>query len=705
LTDFPAPLEDSNSIDANIRQTSRTKSLKARLSSLSGRTKLLLSIWALFLLLVAFGVHGSSTGVTAAWWAPEKPNTGYLFQSASADGGLQDVLPKARLIRWDEFLIATPLALSQLSHSPRFPLINTNIGSGQNMLLSPQAPVLHIATLARPATWGYFVFGAQRGLAWYWWFGVFSCFTVLYLLLELILKGHSGLAAFGAFWFCASAYVVCWSLWPAHLVFFAALSCLTSYHLLASQKASTQIVCAVLLGLGIPGFVMFLYPPWQVPVGYLVLLIFVGLFIRDRIDLSLRQAARFKLLCLTGALLLASGLTLSFLITSLPDLKIMSNTVYPGRRVSLGGDYSFAMLFKGMYNVATIYAGEPEIGNESEASSFYYLFPAVFIAACLSKYWTRKLGVIGWLLVLYLVAMLVFLLIGFPERIARLTFMSYVPPYRADIGAGLASICLCVYALAVAKDMNKQGTWRKILPWIVSAAVVLLFLLHGRALTNAADGFPPANAVLIIALFAGFLSYCLLAGRSTSFCGALSAILIITCAFFNPLATNLDHIYDSELARQVLKLNNQSTDRPLWICYGGGHPGVLVTTLGGRSLTGSQWPPQLSIWRRLDKTGVYEEVYNRYALVRATYRPGADAVSFDNTQADLFEVGISPDHPVLKEMGARYVLAMGDAQRAVEQSKLDLIYKSSNENFSILEIPSENRDAPGPVGKSANGQR
>lgn len=124
---------------------------------------------------------------------------------------------------------------------------------------------------------------------------------------------------------------------------------------------------------------------------------------------------------------------------------------------------------------------------------------------------------------------------------------------------------------------------------------------------------------------------------------------------------------------------------------------MLVTMLGGRSLTGSQWPPQLSIWRQLDKSGVYEEVYNRYALVRLTYRPDAESVSFDNPQADLFEVGISPDHRVLREMGARYVLAMGDAQQAVEQSKLDLIYKSSNESFSIFEIPGDNRNARGPA--------
>jgi hypothetical protein len=672
------------------------QTIAAFIASLAVRTKYLLGLWVFFLVLVAFGIHGSSTGVTAGWWAPEKPYSGYLFNPpqnlSSADhGGLQELLmAKAQGIRWDELLITTPLALSQLSHHPRFPVVNTNIGNGQNMLISPHVPVWHVATLARPATWGYFFLGAQRGLAWYWWFRVFSCFTVLFLLLEVVLKGNLKLAAFGGFWYCASAYVVCWSLWPAQLVFFGALACLAAYHLLASTRVATQIISGVLLGLSIPGFVMFLYPPWQVPVAYLFLFVFAGLLIRDKLYLSFKSISKYRLLSLAVALLLACGLTLSFLLTCLPDLKVMSNTVYPGKRLSSGGDYSFAMLFKGMYNLMTIYTVQPKIGNESEASSFYYFFPAVFLGILLSKRLLTNLGILGWLLVSYLLGMLVFSLSGIPERIARLSLMSYVPPYRSDIAIGLASIILCVYTLALIEDLNKaaDGRWHAIVPWVVGGASVLFFVYHGTVLMKTADGFPPANAVLFASLLAGFLSYCLLGGKSAIFCGALSAILVATTALFNPLATNLDHIYDSELAQQIVRLNNQSTDRPLWICYGGVFPGMLITTLGGRSLTGIHWPPQLALWRSLDPTGGgYEKVYNRYAEVSLEYRDDDKWVSFINPTQGTLLVKVSPTHPVLRAMGGGYVLAMGDAQTAVEPARLPLLYKSSNGSFSIFEIP------------------
>ena len=666
---------------------------KVRLSRLSTGTKALLGLWLLFVLLVAFGIHGSSTGVTAGWWAPEKPYTGYLFNPPTdLSGASAEIMPEllmahARWIRWDELIISTPFSLSQLSHKPRFPVVNTNIGNGQNMLAIPHTPVWHIVTLARPATWGYFFLGAQRGLAWYWWFRVFSCFTVLYLLLEIILRGNRGLAAFGAFWFCASANIVCWSLWPAQFTFFAALGCLSAYNLLASDKKSVQIINAILLGLSVPGFVMILYPPSQVALAYLFLFVFAGLAVRDKLYARLRD----KWLPLAIAVLLAAGLTLSFVVTCAPDLEAMSNTVYPGKRVSLGGDYSFALLFEGMYNLITIYHPREVLGNQTEASSFYYLFPAAFLAIGFSRRLATRLGIVGWSLVCFLAGMLFFLLVGIPEKIARLTLMSYIPSNRADLAIGLASIILCVYVMATINELKKAATdhvgwWSRARPCVLSGAAASFFVLHGLALRRLADGFPSIRIILIVGIAAGFLSFCLAAGRTRLFCGLLAVALIATTAVFNPLATNLDHIYHSELAEQIVRLNKDSNERPLWITYGGVQPGMLITALGGRSLTGIHWPPQLELWRSLDQTGgAYEKIYNRFAQVQFIYRAGSPLISFHSSQQDALEVYVAPDHPALKNLGVRYVLAMGESQHDVEQSAVDLLYRSSNGSFSIFQ--------------------
>src|SRR5262249_24840906 len=143
---------------------------------------------------------------------------------------------------------------------------------------------------------------------------------------------------------------------------------------------------------------------WQIPLGYLFLLILVGLIIRDRLYTAVKSISRSRLLALILALCLAATLTLAFLSSTLPALRLMSETFYPGKRLSLGGDYPPWLLFKGMYNLISIYSWRVYLTavlllNQSESSSFYFLFPAVFTAYILSKRLRVALGPIGALVV------------------------------------------------------------------------------------------------------------------------------------------------------------------------------------------------------------------------------------------------------------------------------------------------------------------
>ncbi len=687
--------------DTVTEKTSRAalRLIARRVRQSSPRARLLIGVWLLFVLLVACGIHGSSTGVTAGWWMPEKPYTAYLFGSTSQGEALKSgmdfqgrqtfLMATARYIRWDELAIFTPYALSQLAQQPRFPVINRSFGNGQNMLAVPHTPVWHIVTLARPATWGYFFLGPQRGLAWFWWFQVCACFTALFLLLEIIFKDDWKMAALGAFLFGSSAYVVCWSHWAAHVTFFAMTACLATYHLCASNSRRTLLGCAALLGLSLPGFVMILYPPWQVALAYFALVVFAALFVRDRLHLMMKQRLRLRLALIGLAVMLAAGLTLAWLVACRSDLQVMAQTVYPGKRVSTGGDYSFAMLFKGTYNLMTMETDIAGLKNPSEAASFYYLFPAVLLALPLAPPLRRKLGILGWAMILYIAAMLLFLMVGLPETVARLTLISYIPSYRADLTIGLASIILTLHAARLLRREEGEGTagWRRWMPVIVSTGIVLLFIFHSLFLRQATNGFPLPEVGLWTALLMGMMSYFLLAGRLKTFAMILVALQLATTVTFNPLSTNLDHLYNSELGKEITRINQHSPERPFWIAYGSIHLGQLIALLGGRSITGVQWPPQLALWRALDPDGQHEFFYNRYAEVSLDYTDDDHLVEFRNPNEGSLNVKISPTNPALKALGVRYVLAMGDAQKLMDTSRLNLAYRSSFDNFSIYEIP------------------
>jgi hypothetical protein len=665
--------------------------------SLSLRTRFLLSLWLLFFLLVALGIHGSSLPLTAKWWAPEITYQGYVAdylpglaeQRRSAPDAWNDfMMATPREIRADEWLVNTPLELSQLSHNPPFPVVNTNIGNGQNMLVWVGMPVLHILCVARPFSWGYLLLGAQRGVAWAWWFHVFACFTALSLLMEVILRGRKKLAAFAALWFCGSAYVIAWSLGPCYAVFFPAMGCLAAYHLLKSDRLRVQLICAALLGLSFPGFLMLLYPAWQISLGYLFLFVFVGLFFRDKLYRKLAQHPARRLLALALSLIIAGGLTLEFLHVCGPALKAMAESAYPGnRRLSLGGQVDFWQIFKGMYNLITLYTSNAKLANQTEAASFYLLFPAVFFGLLISRKLRAGLGWVGLCLAGYVAAMVFFAKIGVTLGLSKLLLLRYVHPTRADIALGLGSIMLCVFILGRAKDLQAQpgGRFEKTAPLIAGIAVVPLFLSTGLMMQATTGGMPLSSVIVFVSMLAGLASFCMLSGKTNAFCGIVGASVIATSALFNPLSTNIDYLYQSELAQQIRRVDKEG-GHPLWICYGWKEPGALVTALGARSLSGVQWPPQVELWRKLDPTGAEDFAYNRYAHVSMFYETDANKVTFANSEKDHLEVTVSPDHPALKAMGLRYILALDDQQFQVEPSKYPLIYSSKSGLFSIFEV-------------------
>jgi len=292
------------------------------------------------------------------------------------------------------------------------------------------------------------------------------------------------------------------------------------------------------------------------------------------------------------------------------------------------------------------------------------------------------------MLVAYITAALFFLFVGLPPILSRLTLLSYVPSYRADLTIGLASILLSMRVLTVTKASRRRSSdrWDRLWPWLASGGVILLLVWHALGLIKATDGFPSDRVALLTVLLGGLASYCLLSGHTRVFCTLVFAAAVGTTVLFNPLSTDLSHLYDSELAQEITRLSNESSPPPLWVCYGGSHTGVLVTVLGGKSLSGVQWPPQLSMWRVLDPGGLYEKAYNQYAEVSLDYLQDASRVSFGSPHDGELRVFVSPAYIGLKTLGARYLLLSGEAQ-GIPTDKFRFVSKTTNGSFAIFEFP------------------
>lgn len=665
------------------------------------RFRILAGLWLLFALLVAFKIHGSSIDRAALFWRPEghgPDSSDYLFEpvvnlARKALGDRKFEVPHlpelyGQISRTDEYKVGTPYAIAQCVHVPACPVINTNIGYGQNMLPIHCGPVWHPASICRPATWGYLFFGAERGLAWYWWFQPFACFSAVFLLLEILLKGRLPLAAFGAFWCVGSAYMVCWSNVPAYFTFFPAAGCVAGYRLLQAPSLRVQAFSAVALGLLVPGFVMLLYPPWQVALGYLFLILFAGLSLRDKLFRNALEIKRAAFIVL--ALLLMAAFLASFFSAALPALKTLSATVYPGNRSFNGGEVPFWQLCRGWYNFWSTHQVFDSYQNVCEAASFYHLYPVIALAAILSPRLRRGLSYPGWGMLVLIGILLVFMNRGFPEWLAHWSVMDYVLPKRADVAVGVASILLSVQTLAVMSAPEEFGKAASRVPLFAGVAMALLLGFAGLITVKFTNYEISPYIVFTVLLGGGYLAYCLIAGKTEPFCAGVMLLVVGTSGLFNPLSSGLGAVFDSEMAREVSVVESKNADKSFWLCYGEQHPGVFATMLNCRSLSGVHYYPQLALWHQLDPARRFEPIYNRYAHVGFLLNlknPDPAAVEFTAPEGDILLVRLSPLNPSLKKIGARYVLVYGSEQKNFEALSLKLLHKGRNGMFAIYEIP------------------
>jgi hypothetical protein len=660
-------------------------------------------VWAVFFLLIALRIHGSSIALSAKIWAPADAESHYLAQpilkllGPSGELLRDPLMARSRIIRSDEFAISTMWSMAQFTHEPRFPVRNTNIGMGQNMLLPAWVPVLHPSSLARPVTWGYMLFGPDAGLAWLWWFPPFFCFSTVFLVFNIIFRGNGRLAAFGAFWFSCSAYMSCWSHFPDYAVGFAALGLLGAHGLIGARTTRAALLAGLATGYAVAGFAIQLYPPWMVPLAYVFGTILVALIIRDRAW----QRASGRLVMAGGvvAVLIAAGLLASFIIECWPELQAMAHSAYPGRRRLNGGDCNFARLFGSLYNFTTIRLPMANGMNPSEWSGFFLFYPTVLAAVLVIRRVRRKLDPVAWGLLALGLALILFGKFHIPQWLADITFWSYMQAFRSQLAVGFISITLSTYLLL--PDMRPDWPLPR-REWLIPAAVALatagFYFWVGRSLQYQWKVFRPALIpwqIWVGSAGAGVAALLLVLGRVRLFAGFIALALLVTSGDFNPLSVSFASIEQSEMRQAIKKLvdtDKAEGKHSLWIASGGPKEpiiGTVLAAMGGRSLTGVFFHPQHDLWTTLDPQRKWEATYNRYSETNYIQVPNNHrSVKFTLPSPANFNLHVAPGNPILRQAGVRYALTHGKDQ-FVTEPPFTLLFEASDKSFRIWELPEE----------------
>ena len=608
-----------------------------------------------FVLSVAIGLTGSSFNIL---------RQGEIAQAVMKTAGSSAKLFKWESIRSDEWGVLTPNVLAQLHHTPPFPITNTHIGlAGQNMgvIGMTGVPIKQWAAIARPATWGYFFLPLRQAMSWQWQLPIWGCFLALWLMLNLLQPTMAGRNLALSFAFCIAPYAAAWSNWPLYAALFPVAAFVVAAHILKTSRWLKAAGLGLFLGILLAGWALVLYPPWQIVVGTLCAVIAAGWVIENRRQLRW-GAPQAVALVLAGMVM--AGLLVSWWHDTRAAVALVQATEYPGARTTLlGGGTAWILWLKGYTNADLVTFGTGPWANSSEASSYFFL-PLIM---CWLVVWhgiARRPG--RWMLwgcAAFMVYYLVFLFLGFPLWLAKYSLWGYVPPYRTDIGVGLALIFLL--ALIPASKIRSIPYGKNY--WIFGLILATLLsigsglLIYWDLAKMPPDIFPHNNLVYIsaITIVGTIMTWWLLSGRYIAAIIMLVFMHLVSSIGFNPISKAPRKV---ELATEVRKLV-EAPDAPghlrrTLLISGDGISAMALAAVGIPVVNGVFYYPHTVLWQNLHLSAADWHKANRYQHLGFefdTHLPPSLTYRVDNKFMDTVTVSIDPRRFDYRSTGAQLV--------------------------------------------------
>ena len=610
-----------------------------------------------FVLLVGAGLSGSSLQIALS-------GSGITQHDGRVLAG------ELRPIRSDEWEVITPMALSQRTQQPAWPVQNASWGlDGHNMLVVGMTgvPVAHLSALAKPATWGFLAFDLRRGLAWSWWFPFFACFAALWLLLQRMFQLEWRLAAGLAAAFAVAPYSVVFSGWPAYVAFFPLMGLVLADGVLRSRSLPLALAGGAALGVCMAGFALVLYPAWQISLAYLLVPLALGWWYSRRRELHFGLAQG---LALVLAMAVAAVLLGAWWADAAPAVKAIRATVYPGQRLAeVGGDIDSWFLLKGLLAPVLMYA-PPALASAVDSSYFLLLLP---VAAALLYAWTRarQVPLVSLLPALYMLGVLWFMYIGFAPWFARWSMWGSSTSQRQDLGLGLAQTLLLAWLLALAARApampGAPAAPRAGMPQPVAALVALLAAwltwVSYRWLPSAADVMVPWLFRLLSVAAVALAAFWLLIGRTAAFALLYCGWMLGSALWFNPLVQAPASVaLDARLQQQLAAVGPgvPAPDGPRGVAVVGPRVWAVVLPATGVPVVNSVfYAPPKAFWQRMDPQGLKTVVHNRYQRLLLELAPVAAEAThrIETPRLDEVRVTLDPARFDFRQLGAQTVLA------------------------------------------------
>lgn len=593
----------------------------------------------------------------------------------------------SRAIRSDEWNVFTPFSISQ-SYTDYSPISNVLRAAPTDVTMTYAQPSWSLATLFRPFLWGYLLLGTAKGLSFFWVARILALLLVTYECTKLWTHNNKTLSAIVSVLFTFSPIVQWWFAvnGTAELFIFGQGVVLCVNALAKTSSIRVKALVTLLLAWCMGGYLMILYPAWQVSLLYVFAILAIYVLARQwRLQSSSRQIKRHRdVSFILMAFAICISLVAICVFNSWNAVQATLNTVYPGHRTSTGGGLFSHLLGYGFSIFGSLDA-DSFTPNVCEASAIFSLFPlGLFLGIYCAIIKRDKL-----LMALIAVEALFLLYgcIGFPELLSKLTLLSLVPTIRIEMALGALDVILLARSCSLLipfRRYEKSSFNALIVPISLSAALVVSIACYAQSQTTSAS-----QKLFLLMLFAALCAIFISLGRwlqedtaKKSRLALVACISVITVSGLcvNPVQKGDACVSGNDTVKSIESIASQSPDAA-WLADDN-MLGQTCVMAGAPCINSTNTYPDISRWSALDPTGEYKDIYNRYAHIKVEL--SNQETSFVLTFPDSFTVKLNVDD--IKKLGARYFLSRQDLDQFDTGDLSFNLLEDCGNGLSIYEI-------------------
>lgn len=593
----------------------------------------------------------------------------WISLSPREDGTLIGV---PRMIRTDEWLVQTPFYISQSNTGAK--LVNDSYGiDGQNMMIAYNAPVKDISVVGKPFNWGFLFLGPNYGLSWYWCLKIILFLLVSFEFSLILTKRNTFISLIGSLWITFTPTTQWWFM--QHLgdvVFYSLAIMVLIYHYFRQKKVLRKIGIALLLTMSIIGFVLIIYPAFQVTFAYIIL---AFLLIEIYLSIAEKRFSKFDFGIMIATLISSFAVIGITLLRSKEAIDATLNTVYPGHRVSSGGEMGLERLSDVFLNPILPFK-IPNFSNQVEVSTSISLFPmSIVTIPFVFKKSTLKDNLFGYFLLIYSLFLCIYTFLGIPESIAKLSLFSYVTSGRSWQTLAVVSVFLSIWLIAYLWE--KRQDYSPVIIGLISLLVVTALALQ-TYFSPDYIGFIGKKYLLLISLALLTIYLSVIFKRKWLLLFSLLPFIIVSGMTVNPVVKGIDVLIDKRLSQGIIGIVKKDPESK-WISEGGLYN--FPQMFGAHSLNSVRFYPDKTLMYKLDTRNSFENAWNRYSHMQVFLTK--NETRMEAPVPDVLNVQLGLDK--LDSLHVKYVLTHRDLEKEYG-SKFQVIYGPDKDGIRIFRI-------------------